>query len=225
MPRIRRTVFADIPHHITQRGNRRENVFFTDDDRNIYLGWLKEYCSKHGVDILAYCLMTNHVHLVAVPNTEEGLQRVFKPLHMRYAQRINRDRGWKGHLWQGRFFSSPLDDAYLWSAIRYVERNPVRAKIVIKAEEYSWSSARAHCNLNDDPILSQKLDWKKQCEQISDWSAWLAEGDDVQKLEMLRRNVEKGLPCGTEKFIRGLENLAGRPLHYRPIGRPKHQKG
>ena len=104
-------------------------------------------------------------------------------------------------------------------------RHPVRAKIVTKAEEYPWSSARAHCELNDDPILSQKLDWKQQCKQISDWSAWLADGDDSQKLEMLRRNVEKGLPCGAEKFIRGLEKLAGRPLHYRPIGRPKHQKG
>ena len=150
-------------------------------------------------------------------------QRVLKPLHMRYAQRINRDRGWKGHLWQGRFFSSPLDDAYLWAAIRYVERNPVRAKIVAKAEEYSWSSAEAHCGLRDDPILSQKPDWQKQCKHISDWSAWLAEGDDSQKLEMLRRNIEKGLPCGRETCILGLEKLTGRLLHYRPVGRPKRQ--
>ncbi|MDO9417429.1 transposase [Pararhizobium sp.] len=104
MPRLSRTVFADIPHHITQRGNRQESVFFYDDDRKAYLDWLKSYCEKHKVDILAYCLMTNHIHLIAVPATEEGLQRVLKPLHMRYAQRINRRQGWKGHLWQGRFF-------------------------------------------------------------------------------------------------------------------------
>ncbi|MDP1605464.1 MAG: transposase [Rhodocyclaceae bacterium] len=130
MPRLSRTVFAGIPHHITQRGNRREDIFFVDEDREAYLTWLREYCELHEVEILAYCLMTNHIHLVAVPARDDGLQRVFKPLHMRYAQRINRAHGWKGHLWQGRFFSSPLDDAYLWAAVRYVERNPVRNKRV-----------------------------------------------------------------------------------------------
>ena len=128
MPRVARAVFADVPHHITQRGNRRENVFFTHQDRTIYLTWLSEYCAKHRVDILAYCLMTNHIHLVAVPSREDGLEVVLRPLHMRYAQRINRRRGWKGHLWQGRFFSSALDDAYLWAAMCYVERNPVRTR-------------------------------------------------------------------------------------------------
>lgn len=224
MPRLSRTVFAGIPHHITQRGNRRENVFFGDDDRNAYLVWLKAYCEKYKVDILAYCLMSNHIHLIAVPETNEGLQRVLKPLHMRYAQRINRNRGWKGHLWQGRFFSSPLEDTHLWAAIRYVERNPVRAKMVARAEDYPWSSAAAHCGLKDDAIMSQKTDWKKRCEQISNWSEWLAEGDDPEKIELLRRNVEKSLPCGAEKFIQKLEKIAGRPLRYRPLGRPKKDK-
>ena len=120
-----------------------------------------------------------------------------------------------------------MDESYLWAAIRYVERNPVRAKIVTKAEEYPWSSVAMHCGLRlkDDEVLSKKSDWKKQCEQIPDWSAWLAGGDDPQKLEMLRRNVEKGLPCGTEKFIAWLEKIAGRSLRYRPIGRPKSIKG
>jgi REP element-mobilizing transposase RayT len=104
MPRQSRTVFAGIPHHITQRGNRREDIFFADEDRDAYLTWLREYSEKFDVEILAYCLMTNHIHLVAVPADDDGLQRVLKPLHMRYAQRINRARGWKGHLWQGRFF-------------------------------------------------------------------------------------------------------------------------
>jgi putative transposase len=162
MPRLARTVCAGIPHHITQRGNRREDVFYTDDDRAAYLDWLREYAGKHEVDILAYCLMTNHIHLVAVPKTEAGLQWVLKPLHMRYAQRINRRRGWKGHLWQGRFFSSALDETYLWAAIRYVERNPVRAKLVRKAENYPWSSAAAHCGLREDPVLTTKAFWRKQ---------------------------------------------------------------
>ena len=145
MPRLTRIVHAGVSHHITQRGNRREKAFFTDDDRRAYLDWLKEYAEKYEVDILAYCLMTNHIHLVAVPKTEAGLQRMLKPPPMRYAQRINRTRSWKGHLWQGRFSSSALDEAYLWAVVRYVERNPVRARIVRKAENYPWSSAAAHC--------------------------------------------------------------------------------
>jgi putative transposase len=223
MPRLARTVCARVPHHITQRGNRREDVFFSDDDRLAYLAWLKDYAEKYEIDILAYCLMTNHIHLIAVPAREDGLERVLKPLHMRYAQRINRERRWKGHVWQGRFFSSALDDDYLWAAVRYVERNPVRARMVRKAENYRWSSAVAHCGLKPDPVLTRKLSWQRQFESIGDWSAWLAEGDAPQRLEILRRNVEKGLPCGSEKFVQKLEKLTGRALQYRPRGRPKRE--
>jgi putative transposase len=165
--------------------------------------------------------MTNHIHLVVVPNTEKGFNRMLKPLHMRYAQRINREKGWKGHLWQGRYFSSPLDDVYLWAAIRYVERNPVRAKMVRTAERYPWSSAAAHCGLRKDGVLTQKLKWRKRFDQIADWSAWLVEGEDANQLSVLRRNIDKGLPCGTERFIKKLERLTGRVLQYRPQGRPR----
>lgn len=221
MPRLARTVCAQVPHHVTQRGNRREKVFYTDDDHKAYLGWLKEYADKYRVDVLAYCLMTNHVHLVAVPSTDEGLNQMLKPLHMRYAQRLNRSRGWKGHVWQGRFFSSALDDAYLWAAIRYVERNPVRARMVRKAENYRWSSAAAHCGLTFDSVLTTKPSWRRQIDGIGRWSAWLSEGDEPDKLDILRRHVDKGLPCGSPKFIQKLEMLTGRDLQYRPRGRPR----
>jgi putative transposase len=224
MPRLARAVCALVPHHITQRGNRREDVFFTDEDRQAYLGWLRDYAKKSDVEVLAYCLMSNHVHLVAVPKTEEGLQWALKPLHMRYAQRINRARGWKGHLWQGRFFSSALDDEYLWAAIRYVERNPVRAKLVRKAENYPWSSAAAHCGLRADPVLTDSTSWRRRFDGIGNWSAWLAEGDEPVKLDILRRNADKGLPCGGAKFIHKLERISGRLLRYRPIGRPTRGK-
>ncbi len=224
MPRLARTVCAGVPHHITQRGNRREDVFFMDDDRIAYLNWLKEYAEKYEVDILAYCLMTNHIHLVAVPASEDGLHKTLKPLHMRYAQRVNRARQWKGHLWQGRFFSSALDEPYLWAAIRYVERNPVRAKMVRKAENYRWSSAAAHCGLKRDPVLTKKPSWQRQFENIGNWSAWLAEGDEPEQLGILRRNVESGLPCGADKFIQKLEKMTGQTLQYRPRGRPRTER-
>jgi REP-associated tyrosine transposase len=223
MPRLARTVFAGVPHHITQRGNRREDIFHSDEDRKIYLSWLGEYSRLHKVEILAYCLMTNHIHLIAVPKTDTGLQSVLKPLHMRYAQRFNRQRGWQGHVWQGRYFSSPLDEAYTWAAIRYVERNPVRARMVRKAERYRWSSAAAHCQLRTDELLTTKALWQKQFAQIEDWSGWLAERDEAEELAVIRRNSEKGLPCGTERFVKKLEKKIGRTLQYRPLGRPKKQ--
>jgi putative transposase len=214
-------VCAGVPHHVTQRGNRRGQVFFTSEDRRVYLKWLQEYTGKHEVEVLAYCLMTNHVHLVVVPMTEQALHRVLKPLHMRYAQRVNRARDWKGHLWQGRYFSSALDESYLWAAIRYVERNPVRAGIADRAEDFAWSSARAHCRMSFDPVLSRKAQWQRQFEGIGDWAAWLAQGDERQSLETLRRYSDKGLPCGSVSFIEALERSKGRPLRYLPRGRPR----
>jgi putative transposase len=221
MPRLARSVFAGVPHHIIQRGNRREQVFFTDEDRQTYLAWLNTYAEKHEVDILAYCLMSNHIHLVAVPATEQALQRMLRPLHTRYAQRLNRDKGWTGHVWQGRYFAAPLDEAYTWAAIRYVERNPVRARIVRKTERYPWSSAAAHCGLKKDTILTNKPQWRRQLNQFRNWSRWLAQGEEPEQLDTLRRHVHKGLPCGSKTFIRKLERLTDRVLSYRAQGRPR----
>ena len=106
MPRVARHVFPNIPHHITQRGNRCDDVFFCDDDQQLYLEWLNHNCSKYQVTLWSYCLMNNHVHLVIVPETADGLQQVLKPLHMRYAQYINKQHGWMGYVWQGCFYVS-----------------------------------------------------------------------------------------------------------------------
>ncbi len=122
--------------------------------------------------------------------------------------------------WQGRFFSSPLDDAYLWAAIRYVERNPVRASIVKQAEDYPWSSAAAHCRKIRAPLLSHKPDWLKRLRQIGNWRSWLAEDDTVETLDTLRQHANRGLPCGSPEFVERLEALSGRRLRYRPRGRP-----
>ena len=112
--------------------------------------------------------MTNHVHLIAVPATDDGLQQTLKPLHMR--QRLNRQRQWSGHVWQGRFFSSPLDDAYLWTALRYVECNPVRAGMAERAQDYRWSSAATHCGLRPDALIKAESPWQQQLAAVADWS-------------------------------------------------------
>ncbi len=221
MPRLARTVFAHLPHHITQRGNRREDVFFDDEDRETYLQWLGEYAAKFKVEVAGYCLMSNHIHLILIPSTEDGLQKVLKPLHMRYAQRLNRARQQQGHIWQGRYFSSVLDGDYFRSCLHYVERNPVRARLSRKAENYAWSSARGHCGLANDKLLKPKPGWRKDLDDINNWSSWLAEPDTEEALLILRRNAMMGLPCGSEKFIRKMEKQAGRDLRYKPQGRPK----
>ncbi len=221
MPRLARTVFPHLPHHITQRGNRREDVFFDAEDREVYLQWLQHYTREHNVEVAAYCLMTNHIHLVLIPSTEDGLHLVLKPLHMRYAQRLNRARQQQGHIWQGRYFSSALDGDYFQSAVRYVERNPIRARMVRKAENYQWSSARGHCGLAADPLLPDKPRWRKDWDDITNWSKWLAEPDEAEVLLILRRNAMMGLPCGSEGFLKKLEKQAGHSLHHKPQGRPK----
>ena len=219
MPRIARVLCPGLPHHVTQRGNRRGTVFFTDRDRKAYLRWLHEYTRKHAIEVLAYCLMTNHVHLVVVPSTRHGLHRALRPLHTRYAQRVNRARDWKGHLWQGRYFASALDEAYCWAAIRYVERNPVRAGMIAKAEGYPWSSAAAHCGYRSDPVLTTDASWRRRCEAVGNWSAWLAGNDEQERLDTLRRHANRGLPCGSPAFVELLEKTTGRKLQLRPQGR------
>ena len=133
-----------MPHHITQRGNRREQTFFADDDYQAYLDLMVAWCGRHGVRIWAYCLMPNHSHLILVPPSEDALCRAVGEAHRRYTRRINFREGWRGHLWQGRFASFVMDEAYLIAATRYAERNPVRAKLVERAEDWPWSSAGAH---------------------------------------------------------------------------------
>ena len=199
-------------------------MFFSDEDRLTYLDWLTEYADRHDVEILAYCLMDNHVHLIAVPAAEPGLQNVMKPLHMRYAQRLNRRNGWIGHVWQGRYYSAPLDEPYLWTATRYVERNPVRAGLVRRAEEFAWSSAAGHCGLKADRVVTDKPTWRELFAQVDDWSAWLADDDEPARLAALRRSTMKGLPCGAEQFVRRLEERAGRALRTGHVGRPKNHQ-
>ena len=153
MSRQARVVFPRVPHHVTQRGNYRQDVFFEAGDRVQYLAWLTEYSKESGLEVWAYCLMTNHIHLIAFPHHQDSLARTLATAHTRYSQLINR-RTRKGHLWQGRFFSCPLDDEYLIRAARYIELNPVRAGLVAKAADWPWSSARAHTKGGENRLLA-----------------------------------------------------------------------
>jgi len=216
MPRQPRVVIAGIPYHLTQRGNHRQDVFFTPEDRDVYLRWLQEYRVRFDLSLWAYCLMTTHVHFVGTPNQEPALARTLQAVQGRYTQRINAAHGWSGHLWQGRFFSCALDESHFWRAIRYVEGNPVRAGLVARAEEYPWSSAATHCGLTLDPLLEPLPDG---CLPPESWSAWLAQ-EDADDTLLLRRCTRTGIPCGSPELLEQLSTHCGRPLIDRPRGRP-----
>jgi len=124
MARLARVVVAGYPHHVTQRGNRRQETFFGDDDYRSYLELMAEWCTRCGVEVWAYCLMPNHVHLVAVPSTSGALAAAIGEAHRRYTRGVNFRQGWRGHLWQGRFASYVMDETHLLAAVRYVEMNP-----------------------------------------------------------------------------------------------------
>ena len=147
MPRTARIVIPNLPYHITQRGNYGHSVFSDDSDRKKYLSWINEYSNKYNLSIYAYCLMDNHIHFIGTPRDEDSLAKVFSTAHMRYSQYLNKKRKVKGHLWQGRFYSVVLDEPHLAASVRYVERNPVRIKIVKKAWQWKWSSALAHTRI------------------------------------------------------------------------------
>jgi len=153
MPRFARAVLPGCTHHVTQRGSNRQDVFFVDDDRRTYLELLRQEADRHGLRVLGYCLMTNHVHLIAVPRDEESLAKAVGRTHFRYTQYVNRLHGRSGHLWQNRFYSCVLDEPHYWEAMKYIERNPVKATLVEKAEQWPWSSFRFYY-LEDSSVLA-----------------------------------------------------------------------
>ncbi len=215
MARLARVVGPDIPHHICQRGNRRQRVFFCDDDRRIYLELLGHYTRQHGVAIWAYCLMDNHVHLVAVPSHADNLARAIGETHRRYTRHVHFREGWRGYLWQGRFASHPMDERYLYAAVRYVERNPVRAGLVAHAEDYPWSSAPSHVSHTKDPLLSGE---EVQLLNVKDWKTYLRDFEDEKELKQIRVSTRTGRPAGNNEFLDQLEKITGRLLQKKKPG-------
>ncbi len=212
-----RVVAVGYPHHVTQRGSRRQQTFFNDEDYLAYLGLMRQLCPKAGLEVWAYCLMPNHVHVIALPHEADALRGGLAESHRRYARRVNFREGWRGHLWQERFGSFVLDEAHLWAAVRYVERNPVRAGLVERAEEWPWSSARFHLGLADEPLVSRSA----ALEQFGDWRRYLSLTDREEDLARFRRHERTGRPVGSDDFIKNLEAATGRALTPGLPGRPR----
>jgi putative transposase len=225
MARRPRFVFPGVPHHVTQRGNNRQDVFFSDQDRIRYLQMLREHSRRHDLRILGWCLMTNHVHLIVIPGTLESLPRALGHAHSQYSLEQNRYRSRVGHLWHNRFFSCPLEPSHLVSVLRYVDLNPVRAGITAEAWDWRWSSARAH---SSPQVHDELLDWpwtqwmdeaRLGAWNYADWKASLLAARGPEELDRMRRATKLGEPLGSDEFVRDLEAKAGRRLRVQARGR------
>lgn len=221
MPRIARVVAVGLPHHITQRGNYQQDVFFSEDDRKQYLMWIREYSIKYNLSILAYCLMQNHIHFIAIPNQPDSLAKTFNSAHMRYSQYYNNKLKRRGHLWQGRFYSCVLDESHLMLAARYIERNPVRAGLVKKPWQWPWSSAIPHTDEKGNGYIKLEDFLGIIGVSYSSWKEYIDSAEEKNFLQRIRKYTVTGRPLGTTEFIEGLEAKFGRRLCALPIGRPK----
>ena len=223
MPRVARIVLPGLPHHITQRGNNRQDVFFVDDDRGVYLGLLREQAGTHGVRIEGYCLMSNHVHLVATPIGEDSLGKAMGRTNLLYAQYINQMHGRSGHLWQNRFFSCPMDDAYFLSALRYIERNPVRALMHRLPWRYAWSSAAEHAGASPPVPLLDNIRFADLTAGL-DWKDFLLHDAAEAETAKIRLATSRGRPLASDSLLSKLEKRLNRRLRPLPVGRPKKAK-
>lgn len=217
MARMARVVVPGFAHHVTQRGNRRQRTFFRKDDYQAYVELMAQWCGQCGVAVWAYCLMPNHVHLIVVPESEDGLRRAIGEAHRRYTRRVNFREDWRGHLWQGRFASFVMDEPYLLNCARYVERNPVRAGLCKRAVDYPWSSAAAHVAGKDDGLVKAR----PLLELEPRWARHLAADPDEEMIRALRRHEGTGRPVGSARFLQRLERVVGRVLRPRKAGRRK----
>lgn len=222
MPRLARVVIPGLPHHVTQRGVQRRDVFSSDEDRLRYLEYVREAAARFGVTIWSWCLMSNHVHFVAVPEGERSLALCFGKAHTKYTRMVNFREGWRGHLWQGRFGSSPMDEPHAYRAVRYVLRNPVRAGVVRMPWRYEWSSAAFHVGERKTDALvnpNEELD-----RMIGEWREYLLEPDADEVLCRLRSETSVGRPLGNAEFVQRLEEELDRHLTRRPPGRPRKRR-
>jgi len=215
MAKFRRLVVPGYPHHVTQRGVRRQTTFFDELDYRRYVRLAAELLPTSSIKILAYCLMPNHIHAVVVPKEETSMATFFGPLHKIYAQHTNLRYGWAGHLWQARYYSVPMNAEHTLTAMRYVELNPLRSGLQRVPQDWPWSSARGNLRLVDDPLIPGR----PALGIVPDWSAYLSIPEKVSALQQLRLRTNTGRPAGDESFIRRIESLTGRQIQKLPAGR------
>jgi putative transposase len=223
MSRLPRMVLPGIPHHVTQRGNRRERTFFEDGDYALYLDLLAVGAEGAGVEIWSYCLMPNHVHLIAVPRDADGLRRCFRFVHRHYTGYINARLRVTGHLWQGRFSSIAMDEAHFVTALRYVALNPVRARLAERAQDWRWSSAAAHCRGEDDHVVKVA----PALERVGDFATFLGQSfDEALTYAALRKAEKVGRPIGSPQWLADMEASSGLTLRPQKRGpKPKVVSG
>lgn len=215
MPRFPRLVVPEYPHHVTQRGVRKQTTFFDDADYRAYLQLAANLTNEHSVAVWAYCLMPNHIHAIVVPRHKDSLSGYFASLHRRYAKRTNARHDWVGHLWQKRFYSVVMEEAHAISAMKYVELNPVRAGLCQRPEQWPWSSAKGNLGLTVDPLVNRSAAHSI----VSNWSEYLGAPEDIDRLKRLRRQTETGRPEGKAAFIDSIESQTGRQVRRRRAGR------
>jgi putative transposase len=211
MTRLARVIAVGVPHHITQRGNARRFILQDESDRKVYLDLLRQSTEFHGIAVVGYCLMSNHVHVIAVPEKGDGLARALKETHGRFASYWNALHHSTGHVWQGRYYSCPLDEPHLWEALRYTELNPVRASLVTRAECWNWSSAAAHCGADGTEAWLAMPLWRARWSAI-DWRMYLDAGVTESQLAAIRRSTYSGRPLGSQEFTTMLEKETKRRL-------------
>jgi len=223
MPRIARIVGAGYPHHVTQRGNNRQDIFWDDEDRFFYLKLLKKYSLECHCIIHAFCLMLNHVHLLIVPKKENSLGKMMQKVSLVYTQYINKKYTRTGRLWECRFYSSLIDrEFYLLAACSYIEMNPVRAKLVKKPQQYKWSSVKVNINLEKtfdfiEPIWQNYIDQKE-------YVNFLTKRDEGIE-NKIRNSTFSGKPIGDENFLEIVSKKFGRDVTQKKMGRPRIKVG
>jgi putative transposase len=220
MPRVARIVIPDVPHHVIQRGNNRQDVFFVNEDRRVYLRLLREQVERFRLDVIGYSLMTNHVHLVVLPHAADSLAKAVGRTDFLYTQHVNSLHGRSGHLWQNRFTSCALDEKHTVAALRYAEQNPVRANLAKHAWDYEWSSARAHVTGKDPTGLLDMTAWLREWDP-KDWRETLRSEMDPGSVSAVRFSTARGRPLGSDSFLSKMESLLGKRVRPYPIGRPQ----
>jgi len=222
MPRIARVVAEGVPHHVTQRGNARQQVFHCTEDYALYKDLLWRYAARSGLALWAYCLMPNHIHLICAPASGRSLAVALGRTNADYARHFNIMGRSCGHVWQARYFSCPMDWAHCWQAMAYVERNPVRAGLVTAAAEYRWSSAAAHTGVAAEPMLDMRI-WRAEYDADRWGEALRTSVEDECIGERVREATLRGRPLGGEAFVQSLEKSTGRRLHANPPGRRRKE--